>query len=371
MSAIDAHTAASHGHDADHGHDHPPHLAHHFDTPEQQYNSAKIGMWVFLATEILMFGGLFCAYAVYRYNHPEVFRYSEHHLNTWLGATNTVVLLASSLTMALAVRAAQLGQQTYLKLMLIMTLFGAFGFMCIKAVEYTEKFTKGYVPGIENKYALEDQSTKDSYVTPFSGFVKKDGYGKDGKKESAAAVPNLGDNQIGDDDGIPASVPAMEDSDGGVTEVAERSEGEDAAIADSTQATEQTGQQLAFMGPSYVDPNFGKADAALVRPNFRSDYQNVGVAAGHHGDHHGVEYEDLNVNEKVNVKAFFSIYFMMTGLHGLHVLVGMGLIFSVLIKAYRGVFGPGYYTPVDLVGLYWHLVDLIWIFLFPLLYLIH
>ena len=88
-----------------------PHLAHHFDTPEQQFNSAKIGMWVFLATELLMFGGLFCAYAVYRHNHPEVFLYAHHYLDKTWGAINTVVLITSSLTMAWGVRAAQLGQQ--------------------------------------------------------------------------------------------------------------------------------------------------------------------------------------------------------------------------------------------------------------------
>src|SRR5687768_14433257 len=98
-------------------HHHPHgnvHLAHHFDSPEQQYKSAKIGMWVFLATELLMFGGLFCAYSVYRHNHPEVFIYGHNYLDKFWGATNTVILLASSLTMAWGVRAAQLGQRTIL-----------------------------------------------------------------------------------------------------------------------------------------------------------------------------------------------------------------------------------------------------------------
>src|SRR5687768_15511088 len=120
MSAIDP-TAIAHGHDPHAGHDaahdhhaHPPHLAHHFDTPEQQFDSGKLGMWTFLATEILMFGGLFCAYAVYRYNHPDVFRYGEHHVDTRWGAINTIILLTSSLTMAMGVRYAQLGRKNLL-----------------------------------------------------------------------------------------------------------------------------------------------------------------------------------------------------------------------------------------------------------------
>src|SRR3954466_11278779 len=87
------------GHHAHDGHAHDPHLAHHFDTPEQQFASAKLGMWIFLGTEILMFGGLFCAYAVYRHNHPAVFEVAHKYLDKWLGAVNTMVLITSSLTM--------------------------------------------------------------------------------------------------------------------------------------------------------------------------------------------------------------------------------------------------------------------------------
>ena len=94
-----------------HDDDHPAHLQHHFDTPLQQFDSAKLGMWLFLATEILLFGGLFVAYAIYRANHPEIFSWAHHLLDTKLGAINTVVLLTSSLTMAWGVRAAQLGQR--------------------------------------------------------------------------------------------------------------------------------------------------------------------------------------------------------------------------------------------------------------------
>src|SRR5690606_28692556 len=103
-------------------HSHNPYLAHHFDTPRQQMETGKLGMWVFLATEILMFGGLFCAYAVYRANNPDIFLYGHHFLDTKWGAINTVVLIASSFTMAWGVRAAQLGQQKLLVALLSLTL---------------------------------------------------------------------------------------------------------------------------------------------------------------------------------------------------------------------------------------------------------
>src|SRR5215213_8559310 len=103
-------------------HDRAPHVAHHFESAEQQYASAKMGMWVFLATELLMFGGLFCAYAVYRHNHPEVFEYAHHYLDKKWGAINTVVLIASSLTMAWGVRMAQLGRRRGLAVCLLLTL---------------------------------------------------------------------------------------------------------------------------------------------------------------------------------------------------------------------------------------------------------
>jgi cytochrome c oxidase subunit 3 len=223
-----------------------PHLQHHFDTPEQQFDAGKLGIWLFLATEILLFGGLFCAYAIYRGNHPEIFVYAHQFLDKVLGGTNTVILLASSLTMAWAVRAAQLGQRRLLIALLSLTLLGGFGFMGIKYVEYKAKWEHGLLPGTH--YAPHDEG---------------------------------------------AGSPAAE---------------------------------------SAPPAEHGR------RPS--------------------------------NVQIFFGIYFLMTGLHGLHVLAGMGVITWILVRSIQGHFGPAYFTPVDFVGLYWHLVDLIWIFLFPLLYLI-
>src|SRR6266581_7700360 len=122
------------------GDGHDPHLAHHFDTPEQQFASGKLGMWVFLATEILMFGGLFCAYSVYRHNLPEVFEYAHQYLDKSMGAINTIVLITSSLTMAWGVRLAQLGKMRGLVICLILTILGGYIFMGIKSIEYKTKW---------------------------------------------------------------------------------------------------------------------------------------------------------------------------------------------------------------------------------------
>jgi cytochrome c oxidase subunit 3 len=185
-------------------------------------------MWLFLATEILMFGGLFVGFGLQQAKFPEAFKAAHHHLDRNMGALNTVVLLISSFTMVLAVWAAQTGRRKVLITNLALTLACAGTFLVVKYFEYSHKIHDGLLPGKFFHYA---QGQPNEYI-------------------------------------------------------------------------------------------------------------------------------------------FFSFYFMMTGLHGSHVILGMGAITWLLIRAIKGDFGPGYYTPVDLVGLFWHLVDLIWIYLFPLLYLI-
>src|SRR5258708_34946633 len=141
---------AAHGHGEGHGHDHAAHpafLQHHFDTPAQQFEASKLGMWVFIATEILMFGGLFCAYSIWRGVDPEVFDLSHHFLNTILGASNTIVLLFSSLTAALAVRASQVGKRGLTSVYLVITILCAGVFLVIKYFEDTHKFHLGLLPG--------------------------------------------------------------------------------------------------------------------------------------------------------------------------------------------------------------------------------
>jgi cytochrome c oxidase subunit 3 len=207
---------------------HPQFLRHHFATPAQQQDAAKLGMWLFLATEILFFGGLFLAYGVFRGLHPMMFLAAHHYLSVPLGGTNTLVLITSSLFMALAVRSVQVGRNDLALKMLFVTLALAFVFLGIKGIEYHAKFAEGLLPGR-------------FYHGP------------------------------------------------------------------------------AMVGKPYI---------------------------------------------------FFGIYFVMTGLHALHVIVGIGVIAWIMRRTRRGDFSAAYYTPVENVGLYWHLVDIIWIFLFPLLYLV-
>ncbi|MCP4797628.1 MAG: hypothetical protein GY885_15860, partial [Phycisphaeraceae bacterium] len=156
--------ADDHGHD-DHGHGHDPNLAHHFESMEQQMDSGKLGMWLFLATEVLFFGGLFAAYAVLRARNPEVFSYASHYLDTMMGGINTCVLILSSLTMALAVRFAQQGRKGLLVLCLWLTMGGAVGFLVIKYFEYSHKIHDHLVWG-GTFYEPVDESQKLLLATP-------------------------------------------------------------------------------------------------------------------------------------------------------------------------------------------------------------
>jgi cytochrome c oxidase subunit 3 len=315
-----SHTADAHDH-----HAHPPNLAHHFDTPEQQVASGKLGMWIFLATEILLFGGLFCAYAVYRAMHPEIFDYAHLYLSKELGGVNTVVLLTSSLTMAWGVRAAQLGQKKILVWMLSLTLAFAVMFLGIKFVEYKSKWEEGLLPG--------------KRFHPTAPPHVNDGKGAEpGHHDLQERVlPGM----VGR--GAPAPAPAAPAPAAPVAAAAVP-----AAPAD----------------PSALPPGPKPGDeSSLIKPAADGP---PGLAVG--------EVVPLGADRNAvpkNVQIFFGIYFMMTGLHALHVLAGMGVIAWLLKRSLRGDFGPSYFAPVDLGGLYWHLVDLIWIFLFPLMYLIH
>jgi cytochrome c oxidase subunit 3 len=287
---------SQHGADADgHGEQHYPFLAHHFDTPEHQFESGKLGVWLFLATEILFFGGLFCAYAIYRGLHPEVFEYAHYYLDTKWGAINTCVLIVSSVTAAWAVRNAQLKQTNMLVMNIAFTILCGFGFMGIKFVEYSHKIHDGLLPG--HHYDPHER------VWELPAYQAK--YGVEG---------------------------AVEGGHGAEHAAAEKG-GEHAAKAGEHAAKEAA-------------PAPGVHVKKLMGPH------------------------EFNVEPR-NVQRFFSIYFCMTGLHGLHVLVGIGLWIWLLFRARTGEFGPNYFGPIDFAALYWHIVDLIWIYLFPLLYLIH
>src|SRR5688572_9749723 len=293
------HGHESHGHGHDHGHGHNPNLAHHFDTPQQQFDAGKLGIWLFLLTEVLFFSGLFCAYTIYRAMRPEVFVYAHYFLDTKLGALNTCVLLVSSLTAAWAVRNAQLAETKKLVVNLTITILCAFTFMGVKYFEYSHKYHDGLLPG-KNFHPAEQ-------VWETHSFKHK-------HPEAAEYAEHL------------------------VKHAAKPAAGAAEAAAE----------------PAYVAPKKEQI-APLLQ---------AGVL--------GPKAETPNVPSKPrNAHVFFSIYFFMTGLHGFHVLAAIGVFVWLLIRAKTGVFGPDYFGPIDYAALYWHLVDLIWIYLFPLLYLIH
>ena len=288
-----------------HAHDHPDFLQHHWDTPKQQFEAGKLGMWLFLATEVLLFGGLFCGYSVWRGNHPELFKYGSQFLNTTLGAVNTAVLILSSLTMAWAVTAAQRNQQRLLKIFLLLTLAGAVGFLAIKYVEYTHKFREGWFPGM--KFYEPPGSSSHTWAHDPTPEVHP---------QTAEAEQSIASGSA------PTDRPAVEPSN----------------IA------------RAAIGPG------GLSEGALEEHP-------------EHDEAH-VVHPLQDPHRPANAHMFFNIYFMMTGLHGIHVLVGCIMLIWLFIGATKGRFNSAYFTPVDLGGLYWHVVDLIWIFLFPLFYLI-
>ena len=206
-----------------------PHLAEQFDAPGQQLEAATLGMWVFLATEVLFFGGLFASYLVARVMHPEPFAAASRHTDVLIGSLNTGILLTSSLTMGLAVRASKLGLRRVITWMLLATLVLGVGFLCLKAVEYIKDYHEHLIPAL----------------------------------------------------------------------------------------------------------NF-----SVEEPN------------------------------EPQIELFFILYFLTTGLHAIHVTLGVGMIAILLVMNLRGHFSSASYTPVEIGGLYWHFVDIVWIFLYPLLYLV-
>ena len=231
-----------------HGH---PALQHHFENMEQQREAGTLGMWVFLVTEIMFFGGMFMAYILYRNSYPAAFASASNHLDIRLGAVNTAVLIVSSFTMALAVYGTQVGKRRLQITCLILTLALGLTFLGIKAVEYHDKYEDHLIPG----RLIPDH--------PFGPEVQ------------------------------------------------------------------QEGQPL--------DPHkLHLLPGATVK----------------------------------QVELFYWIYFAMTGMHALHMIIGAGILSFLLYFSIKGRYDPEYHSPVEVSGLYWHFVDIVWIFLFPLLYLL-
>ncbi|HMO13050.1 MAG TPA: cytochrome c oxidase subunit 3 [Pirellulaceae bacterium] len=298
-------------HDGLHGDHHDAHhhgkfIAHHFDSAEQQFDAGKMGIWVFLVTEVLFFSGLFCAYILYRYHHPEIFVQAHHFLDKVLGAGNTIVLLFSSLTMALAVRASQLGQNRSVAIYVLITMVCASIFLGVKAVEYTHKWDMGIF--VRSFFQYDDHH----HAEGISRYLIL-----------ASIVPG-----------------ALLACFGGLALLGMTSKG---------------GFEKAFWGGM----------AIMVLGYF------IGVGGGmfYMGMSGGEHYTPTELHHDIGI--FFSIYYCMTGLHAFHVIGGIIALAWIYYRSLACHWRPDYFGPVDNVGLYWHLVDLIWIFLFPLLYLIN
>jgi cytochrome c oxidase subunit 3 len=276
-------------------HYHPPGLQHQFENMKQQEESVSIGMWMFLAQEIMFFGGMFTVYLLYRWKFPMAFAAGSNHLDAFLGGLNTLVLIVSSLTMALTVYYAQKGNRMMQVVMIVLTMIFGATFLGVKAIEYTEKYNSGLIP-----FANWNHKTPQSEVK---------------------------------------------------TEHSEHAEGKEAASGEH----------------KYVSSTgvFEWKDISLAKKaedeKFLTDWEKVGYYSDGKIDQHKFESK---------VRIFFWIYFCMTGLHALHMIVGLGLMGWLLWRAWLGSYSAEYYSPVEMSGLDWHFVDIVWIFLFPLLYLL-
>jgi cytochrome c oxidase subunit III len=363
MTEVAAH-ADGHGHDH---HDHPSWLAHHFDDAEQQYDSGKLGMWLFLVTEVLFFSGMFCAYVLYRNRNPEVFEFCSSFLNEKLGAINTGVLLFSSLTMAWAVRASQLQQTKILVGMLGATLGCAAMFLGVKSVEYSHKWSIGLLPGrfyvaqLENAPHPETNYLQMLCVIPAiltAAFLLYYVYSLviASKFHQRVSGPLLVSGLCffaGVGLGNVLESGEHHDDHAAGSHAHDDAHGHDHAdhAAEGAGTAEKATEKTAEEGISFVKTSGGPVNDVLV-----------------------TKEEEGIPNSKVNNQGmaglFFSIYYCMTGVHAVHIIGGMVVITWLIVKASREEFHSQYFGPVDNVGLYWHLVDFIWIYLFPLLYLI-
>lgn len=260
------HSDKSHGLD-DHNHGHSPDLAHHFENHYQQHEAGNLGMWMFLSTEILFFGGMFGAYTVYRYKFEKVFEQASNLLDPFLGGINTIILLFSSVTMALAVRSAQVGNRKGIVAWMAATIVFGVAFLGVKAFEW------------KHDAAIHVFPTKD-FCWSFA------------------------------------------------------------------RAEHQKGVE--------AHKNGQHAEHTEYKPYAPAKY-----------------YEMDKQNPEANQgKLFFFLYFTMTGLHGLHMVIGFGIMAVIMVYAWKGYYTTKYFVPVESIGLYWHFVDLVWIFLYPLLYLL-
>ena len=386
-AVTEKHDDAHHGHGHGHGHDdRSPWIQHHYDDAQHQFDAGKLGIWFFLAQEILFFSALFVAYILYRHHHPEIYLYANHYLDVKWGAINTAVLIISSLTAAWSVRCAQLGNRKGLIATLAITILCACGFLGIKYIEYSHKFHEGILWGKRFDPCVSSGGAKlltrgEHCAGMQRSECRPDDVDRDpapGYQVACSVDEVVGQNRrnlpvcemVSSNGGPPRpkNAPCWELQQNpwvcAPDEVAalvhygdQKVRGKETEIQltceSAPPAPQPTPDQLAA-GPTQSrkvgDVIFGTAQ----RPTAQQLAQEARM---------GPPPEHTNM--------FFSIYFSMTGLHGIHVLVGVFVYIWLLVRAIKGHFTPDYFGPVDYAALYWHLVDLIWIFLFPLLYLIH
>jgi len=343
-------STAQGGHGHGHGEAVYPYTPHHFYGAKQHFESGKLGVWLFLVTEILFFAGLFCAYTIYRAQHPEVFYWAHFYLDTKWGAINTVVLILSSFTAAWAVRNAQLGQTKLLRANIVVTILCACVFMCVKYVEYSHKFHDGLLPArhFAPKHEVWETPT---FVHKHPAAAKAAERIVAGIEARAAAGGKTALDTIEPQPAAVRLVPVSEGEHGG-GHGAQPTDPE--ILAAAVRAKEST----------LPDDVWLESEVKKLTAEERHPLEMAGVIR---------DPADGPIAFARPAKAgiFFSIYFFMTGLHGIHVAVGIGLWVWMLTIAARRKFGEKYFGPIDFTALYWHLVDLIWIYLFPMLYLIH
>ena len=333
------HSHGGHGH----GEATYPYTPHHFHAAKQHFESGKMGVWLFLVTEILFFAGLFCAYTVYRARHPEVFYWAHFYLDTKWGAINTVVLILSSFTAAWAVRNAQRGETKLLRTNIIITILCAFAFMGVKTVEYKAKFEHGTLPARHfhpHEEVWETHSFKHKH--PESAVAAERIVAMRAARKGAQA--QLRDEIVPHHEALRV-VPVSHHEGGHPEKTVEKLSKDELRL-------------------DVPDDIWLESEIRALSPEVRRPLEMAGVI--HKSTEGPVEF-----SRPAKAGVFFSIYFFMTGLHGFHVLVGIGLWIWMLTIASRRKLGDKYFGPIDFTALYWHLVDLIWIYLFPMLYLIH
>ena len=397
MSTIEAAPEASaHGHD--HDHDHPSFLAHHFDTPEQQFDSGKLGIWLFLVTEVLFFGGMFCAYAIFRMLKPEVFEGCSQFLNTKLGAINTGVLLFSSLTMAWAVRCAQTENHKGLTALLASTLSCAMIFLGVKAIEYSHKWHMGLLPAGMFSYdpAHPHHEGGPNYLlwicVPFIialvgvvayaviALLNKNTFHWNVAKPLVVVClcffVGVGLGMVlesGDSEAHASHDVSIEHGAGGETDGHHSSVSHN--IAEHEEHHQHSHAETAAGEFGVIERLAEDATNTGLKDELAARQAQARLASG------GAITADVDIEATIDsvpeevltpsrAGVFFSIYYCMTGVHAIHILAGIGVLVWLLVRSVRQDFNKHYFGPVDYVGLYWHLVDLIWIYLFPLLYLI-